>query len=250
MSEIYTRNLIKDTIFRIDYPSILKLVNENPSAFQEQIIELFPNVEVIEHLMRFSLNGSDEQDTGEVRKIWRFKSRDGSRTLEISPEYLVVIENNYTNFTDFNRLLEQVLTPFRNLYNFSYIKRIGLRYVNEISVPNTVPTRESLSTYLNNSLVTHLDFASDKQLLRTNNVTEFIHESSRKVKFRYGLTNENYPNQLQDSKFTLDFDCYNADSIEKDAFSTELVALNVIATGHFENCIEDGLREIFRQNIL
>lgn len=248
MPEIYTRNFIKDTIFRIDYPSILKLINENPSTFQEQIIELFPNVEVLEHLMRFSLNGGEDQETGEVRKIWRFKSRDGSRTLEISPEYLVVIENNYTNFSDFSRLLEQVLTPFRAIYNFQYIKRIGLRYINEINIPNIAATSGSLGTYLNRSLLSHLDFASDKQLLRTNNVKEFVHDGSRKVKFRYGLMNENYPNQLQDSKFTLDFDCYNADSIEKEALTTELNALNTIATEHFENCIEDGLRTILRQS--
>ena len=248
MPEIYTKNYIKNTIFRIDYPSILKLTNENPSAFQEQIIELFPNIEVIEHLMRFSINANEEQETGEVKKIWRFKSRDESRILEISPEYLVVIENNYTDFTSFNRLLEQVLSPFRATYNFHYIKRVGLRYINEINIPEATATSESLSTYFSDSLVEHLDFASDKQLLRTSNVTEFIHEGARKVKFRYGLANENYPNQLQDSKFTLDFDCYNTDSIGKEALTAELAALNVIATEHFESCIKDAFREVLRQN--
>lgn len=244
MPEVYNKNYIKEAIFRIDYPPILKLINENPSTFQEQIIELFPNIEVIEHVMRLSIGAI--QDAGEVKKIWRFKSRDESRLLEISPDYLVLIDTNYHNFTDFSTLINQVVTPFQANYSYQFIKRIGLRYVNGIEVPDTLATEASLNPYLHGSLLGHLNFVTDKQILKSSNTIEFNYDDQRKVKFRYGLTNDNYPNVLQDSKFTLDFDCYNTNIIDKIAMSTELGVLNTIATEYFETSILDGLRVLMR----
>tara|TARA_B100000508_G_scaffold60333_1_gene47127 strand:- start:169826 stop:170578 length:753 start_codon:yes stop_codon:yes gene_type:complete len=246
--EVYNKNFIKQTIFRIDYPLILKLAEESPASLQESISEIFPNVEVLEHLMKFNLNGGEDKDIGGVNKVWRFKSRDDSKILEVSSEYLVIVEKNYTNFTDFSNLVNQVIEAFSENYSFQYIKRIGLRYVNEISIEGAESTAEGLRPYLNESLLSHLNFIEEEDLIRTQNIFELESNENRRTKVRYGLINENYPNLLQDSKFTIDIDCYNSSSIEEAGLSAETVALNALATEYFEKSIHDGLRTVLRNN--
>jgi uncharacterized protein (TIGR04255 family) len=78
------------------------------------------------------------QGRGSVRNnlpIFRFFDADDTTTISVSPTSIGIETTSYPGFETLRSMILDVFSSVRSLANVSLIRRVGLRYLNEIRVP-------------------------------------------------------------------------------------------------------------------
>ena len=105
------------------------------------------------------------------------------------------------------------------------------------------------NNYINDLLIGSLKFAIDKKksIARAMGQIVFKEENSN-INFNYGIWNSNYPNEVNEKIFVLDYDGYS-----KFPLDVESLNLSDIVKEHnkkiedlFENSIKEGLRKVLK----
>lgn len=71
--------------------------------------------------------------------VGRIASRQRTKTLTVGPENFILEVVDYEHFADFRDLLERVSAAIQSVLKPDGVSRVGLRYVDEISVPEPSP---------------------------------------------------------------------------------------------------------------
>lgn len=80
---------------------------------------------------------------------WRFRSRDATSEVMLTPEFVLVQTNHYGQFEDFIGMVRAVTQAVQETTAVELVERLGLRYVDAI-IPEA---GESLSKYLKQGLL-------------------------------------------------------------------------------------------------
>lgn len=241
---VYKKSFLSDVVFKINFPALLTLLDESPKKFQEAVIEDFPILEPLQQL-EFKIENKlmDVASKKASRTIWKFKNKDNSESIELEYESLAIICKKYTDYSSFKTRVSKVLKIFFNLYPQIVIKRLGVRYINQIKLQE----REFFNwkKYLNNNLIMNLDFITKKeQIKRAINTFEISCDEDTTLIFRYGIFNETYPGRVTKKEFVLDYDCYTAVELESEQAVKKMDDFHKIIKTYFDKSIKSAFEAI------
>ena len=247
----YQKNYLTNVILRLDFPQQNILLVQDKPTFSTDIKDRFPVVSS-HQLSQMSFSMGPGQDAGFSKQTLGFKwdhrnAPDGNKVVVLSPSHLSIEytqgQDAYDHFQEFQDNLMAVFEAFENRYQVPQFTRLGLRYVNEIVMPQGNPL--NWDGLINNHLITSVK-AGEKENF---DLTRSIHQYSSayddiSVNFIYGIKNPEYPSAVARREFILDFDCSISGEIESNDVLGRVVQLNEICSELFEDSIENDLREL------
>jgi uncharacterized protein (TIGR04255 family) len=198
----YKNNFLSKVIFRID-TSIILSTEDKIKDFQSAVKDFLPILEPVAE-KHFAINaGVEGQFSAEnsTKVSWHFKSRDKNLECEINESSITVISKKYTNFLDFKDILLPILSAYEKVRDGVFIKRVGFRYINEISFPDDVKISEYLIPWLHRD-DTFLESGHNK-LRGVSRYEISISEISRMI-LNFGVFNSAYPAPASGNEFILD----------------------------------------------
>ena len=169
----------------------------------------------------------------------------------VCSEYAFVAQRQYDGYAplreDFLGIVAALGTQFPGLR----IKRLGMRYVNEIKLPEADAGpglgADFWEHYVNPLLLGGLRFAANDGALARHICTTELNYGTDRATIRYGIFNGEYPRPNRKREFILDVDAYCQELMAPNAVPARLDDYHAAACQVFEAAVTDGLRA--RMNI-
>jgi len=204
-----------EVICQVRFPPILRIASEQPFAFQEWVRERFPQLEV-EHgmVVHVAPLGPTPPSAQPQPRIFRFKSPDGNTTVSLALDFYALSTTSYTHWRDFLELLQLVNQAACEVYNLPYAVRVGLRYINHLTLENTgVKSVAELWGILRPELTMLLRGDSWDEPLEMVNRLLLAGRENERLTLRSGFRSGEKP------VFLLDFDYYTEGNISLENLS-------------------------------
>lgn len=247
----YRTNFLTKVVLRLNFDPIPALRDnarlDNRPGFSARIAEQFP---IVRGQPTASLNvnigplgaGLEQQMTG---VIWDHRRVENGTQVAVLSSDSVGVEygkNDFDHFPPFRAHARLVIDSLIAEYNPPQFTRLGLRYINEIVLPEGNPL--DWDGILQPDLITATKVASgdERQIVRSMHQGIFSSGEYTTV-FNYGLVNPDFPNALARRVFVLDYDCSRNGPIPAGEVLQSLDAANVVCESLFEDCIGERLRE-------
>jgi uncharacterized protein (TIGR04255 family) len=129
---------LTQVICQVRYPLILRIATEQPVAFQERVRAAFPQMD-IEQI--FEVDGSplstEPPTTKSQPRTYRFCTADDASALTLAADSVALTTNAYRHWADFAAQLQLALDALVEVYRPAYAQRVGLRYINRLTLENT-----------------------------------------------------------------------------------------------------------------
>jgi uncharacterized protein (TIGR04255 family) len=242
----YNKTFLKQVILRLDYARLAVLQTDQETPFTQDMRARYPVV-TSNPTTQFSVSLASggvnfgQQGLGWVRI---HKTENGSRTATLAPDFLA-LEYTGETYQHFDELREQVgfmLHSFRHHFDAVQFTRIGLRYVNEITLAEGAAL--DWDGLINANLVTSVKAGLLNGLRMARSLHQLIAlRDDISVILNYGINNPDYPNPVARRQFILDLDCYASGVIESGEAEQRIKDVNALAEDVFEHSIEQGLRD-------
>ena len=247
MGNKYQRNFLTKVIARIDFLSpMVSLQDVLLSSVSEASLKYFPIPEPKDATLRVFSFGPEVRDIQKSQEIsskeWHFFAKDRDRHLLISRDAMFVESEHYQSWDDYSKCFLDVCDALYDNYKDLQIKRLGLRFINNIEIPGL--KQFQWNAYLNSNLLSIFKVPDDKsQISRAFHNLE-LNSGSFYVRFQYGMHNPDYPAPIKKRIFILDFDAYATGSLAKEDLHQTLPLLHEEIVKLFENSITERLRGI------
>lgn len=161
-------------------------------------------------------------------------------------EYIFLARRQYEGYAmlreEFLTLTDAMAAQFPNLR----IKRLGMRYVNEIKLPEADAGpglgADFWGRYVNPLLLGGLRFAANDGALARHMCTTELNYGTDRATIRYGIFNGEYPKPNRRREFILDVDTYCQTQTPPNAVEAKLDDYHAAACQVFEAAVTDALR--------
>jgi uncharacterized protein (TIGR04255 family) len=240
----YKKNFLTSVIARVDLVNPLENIKTQiPNEILKDIIGMFP---IAEQLPRFSehltVSQKDFQRERTEFTEWRFSSNDRRKNLTVIPTAIIVEVKNYESYKILKSDFISVIDKFFNYYKDAIGNRLGLRYINEISLSDGDPF--SWNDLLNSTMLSLFEFCENKEVVsRIFNIIEFNY-SEYFIRYQFGVPNPDYPSPIIKKSFVLDFDAYVESELTTHDISDDLDKFHENIQKLFEKSITDKFRSI------
>lgn len=244
MVKKYSTSFLKEVIVRLDYSyPLIKLSKALPQKIRDKVSQSFPISEPKEFIAReleITKNATKEKIVEGTD--WFFHSIDRQKTLIIARDNVNITYKKYDSFDVLKEDFLPIVTELFSVYDDFQGKRLGLRYINEITLSES--NVFDWTNYLNESLLNNLSFPEDAtKVCRVFTKLE-LNEGDVIVRFQYGMFNPDYPAPIQKKSFILDYDAYHRGALNLEDISPKLDKFNATVKTIFERSIKDGLRNL------
>jgi uncharacterized protein (TIGR04255 family) len=244
----YKKNFLTKTILRFDFGAVPALKGAEKSEFSARIEDIYPLVTpkpTTTVSLNFGPKGSAIQHEV-TAMLWEHrKVQDGTRVVFLSSDFLAIEfgPNDYDHFPPFRAEMEKVFGAFQAVYQPTHINRLGLRYINEITLPQGNPLE--WTGLVKAELITSVKacFTNGAKMVRSVHQLQMQREDLA-MRFVYGISNPDHPAALARRHFMLDYDCYQQESIPSNEVMSTLDRLNGFCETMFEASIDGGLRQL------
>jgi len=232
---------LAEVICQVRFPPILRIASEQPVAFQEWVRERFPQLEV-EHgmVVHVAPLGPTPPSAQPEPRIFRFRSPDGNTMVSLALNFYALSTTSYTHWRDFLELLQLVNQAACEVYNLPYAVRVGLRYINHLTLENTgVNSVAELLEVLRPELTMLLrSDCWDEPLEMLNNFL-LAGEENERLTLRSGFRGGEEP------VFLLDFDSYAEGTIPLGNLSDLCQRYHDVIYNAFRWCIQEEKLSVF-----
>lgn len=247
----YRNNFLKQVVLRLDYTPIAALHSEKQPAFSEQVKDAYPFVKGNQILqIQFGFGAAASSSVEQQKKGWQWIYTDAEgeinrRGVVLSPEFLAletVGVGAYTSFADFFERFTALYDRFVAAYGVAEYTRIGLRFINEI----TIPEGDALDWdgLLAADLVAGVKpgFAAALRMTRSMHQVSALRDDITCL-VNYGLNNPDFPNPIARRQFILDLDTSISGGIPENEAKQKIRSLYAVGKDIFEASIGAGLRQ-------
>lgn len=246
MEKKYKNNFITEVVLRIDFETSVDLLRGHlPENMERAILKYLPDVETKDlSTQKVSIEGSPDKVKVEVDKFKQFTFYGSGKKnrLSITRNAMFSQFKLYFSYEKFVAPFLSALSALHDNEKEIKYKRIGLRYINNIKVPGDDPLDWSL--YLKKNLLSIFDVLENKkEITRAFHILE-SNDDDFSLKFQYGMHNPDYPSQIRQKIFVLDFDAYKTGSLTQEDVVEKLAPMHNKIEGLFEKCITKNLRSI------
>lgn len=237
----YKKNYLTSVIFRLDVANLIDLNTSVLSKIQEDIIEIFPNYELVirkKGMVNINMSKSTLEEVSV--NIHIFSNTEKTHKFTIEEQSLSLEATKYSNFADFYTYIEVIIRSILKRFPHIVFGRMGLRYINEISLKEGHPLK--WSDFISENLTYPIDnfFRHQKQISRYMSQI-FYNYDDFMMGITYGIYNGEFPNQVRRKEFILDFDCSTTD-INNLEIENILQKFNHKIKDEFEFYIKEPLR--------
>lgn len=246
----YAKNFITQVILRADFvPGTVPLVQ--------------PGERVLAAVDGFTVRNSANRSKSEVRvqktpqgpiKDTRttnfiehnFWTEDKLRRVAVCSEYVFYETRVYEGFDTARDAFLDVLDAVYEQCPGMKIRRLGMRYINEIKLPEADAGpglgADFWERYINPSLLGGLRFAANDGALARHMCTTELNYGTDRATLKYGIFNSDYPKPNRKREFILDVDTYCMTELAEDAVAMKLEDYHNAAISVFETAVTDALR--------
>jgi uncharacterized protein (TIGR04255 family) len=239
----YAHNYLSQVIVRMDFLAPLPIPQTGPpKAIYQAIRRRFPIVENKKQLSRTFMvaeKGAVEQQ--EEIEEWSYFSTSRERAIRLNKSVAVLEYSKYKSFEDLMVDANSIIDAIHGAYADVQVNRLGLRYVNKITLDEGNPTE--WARYLSKDLLSIFNLADKKSTIaRVFQVMEFNY-GDNSMRFQYGMLNPDYPAPIRKKEFILDFDSYCNMLMTKEEIIRNLNVFHSRMSEAFEQVITNGLRK-------
>jgi len=243
----YKNNYLTDVVFQLKFTPILTIDSEGVGCFQEQIRDLFPQIkegQEFEIETKMSPKKAVSTKMTSSRPRWTFFSEDKSKAIVVTAKEFALeyrkYQHGHETKEDFNLLWEK----FQAIYNVQKLDRVGLRYINQITLPSGNPL--DWHNYINDKIISAtLDIPSldEHDLARSMHRIHWV-KTDHRITFQFGIHNSDFPGPIAKKEFILDYDCFSVGPTDASNASKFLMIYNEMIGNLFEKSIGEKLREL------
>jgi len=238
----YKKNFISAVIFRVDFSPILHLQEKISPDYQESIRDRFPKFEqrdVVEHTVHMA--DIEKKEEKVFYKEWSFYNMDKSIKVTAHYNWLAVEFFRYSTFPNFRETVAWVYEKFESFYKPLVCTRIGLRYINSITLPEGHPLE--WSNFLAEPIACGIEKFPEREDLARAMSQFLLKRDDHAVLVNFGMPNREFPAKISRKEFILDLDCSTSDCENREPLSS-LNAFQIELEKIFELSITDQLRNI------
>lgn len=238
----YKRNFLKNVILRFDFSSdVEELVSSVPAKLEKVILKKF-NIKEERQMMDNRLVIAPNKPTVTERVnwfLWVYYNQTRSRFVEIGKKHLSVSLLDYDTFEEFCSSAFEICDSLYSEIDSFVVKRIGLRYINEIVLDGNPVT--DWKGFVNSKLIANIDNFSKYKLSRVFSQC-VLSKEDHMVLFQYGMHNPDFPSVIKARSFILDYDAYYEGVIEKDFLKGYIEKFHYSIQELFESSIGKKLK--------
>jgi len=240
----YKKNFLSNVIFKLDFPTLLDNYTERIGEFQKLIKSEFPILEEkIGVIIEQQFKRAEQIESKSKEALgYMFFNKTKKRIVSFEFNNIIVEFKEYTNFEDYLKIIDLVITSLFKRFPSIVSTRLGLRYINHINLDEEHPF---IWIQLNKSLLDSMNFFSNKKDISRYITSVELNKEDYRLRFQYGIANSLYPNRIIKKEFILDYDCFTFESLEgKEEILNKVKGFNETISDMFEESIEDELREL------
>jgi len=239
----YKVNPLKEVIARIDFLSpILDLEKGLPHGLTEIIKSEFPIAESQEIISReFQITPADVQQKAIKGTEWLFFNKNRTKRLSLSANSMFIVHNEYETFETFSKDFLKINSVVFGMSNEIYVKRFGVRYVNNLIIDDGHPL--DWSKYLNDNLLSIFNIPASRESISRAFQNLELNLGDYSLRFQFGMHNPDYPAAIRLKSFILDFDCYYSGVIGKQEVEDFLPKFHHSIQELFELSIKEDYRK-------
>ena len=164
----------------------------------------------------------------------------------VSSEYLYLTTRSYGGYVPLREGFLDLMEAMTGTYPGLRIRRLGMRYVNEIKLPEADAGAglgaEFWERYVNPFLLGGLRFAANDGALARHMCTTELNYGTDRATIRYGIFNGEYPKPNRRREFILDVDTYCQANLTPEGLGVKLDDYHTAACQVFEAAVTDALR--------
>lgn len=240
----YKKDFLNKVIVRIDFDTPLPIATNGPAkSIYGTVKERFPITEEKKVIGKELLIGPDVTKERSIEsKEWHYYGKNREKHLTITPNVMFIEYNKYEYYEMLREDFLSVSDALFNAYPRLQVKRLGLRYIDNIDIPDENPTE--WDKYLKPELNTIFAIAEKKETIsRAFHVLEFNFGEDL-LRFQFGMFNPDYPASIKKKIYTLDYDMYVAKLLDKIDIGETIDRFHEKINRSFEEIITDELRKI------
>jgi uncharacterized protein (TIGR04255 family) len=240
----YRRNFLKQVIARIDFASpVVSLAQGPPKSVLSALISEFPVPEQKKQVVQqVVVTDADVQRARRETFQWHFHSKNRDKSVYIGSDAMYVEYKKYDRFESLRRDFLAVSNALFDTFGDLQVRRLGLRYIDNIEFPNEKnPT--DWSKYLHKNLLASFHLGDPSTISRAFHVIEFNY-GDMSMRFQYGMPNPDFPASIKKKLFTLDYDAYCTALLGREEIERQLTEFHDKLKMSFEEVITDNLRKV------
>jgi len=242
----YKRDFLKSVIARVDFVNPLEIINKQvPKDLADLILRNFPLLEprkAFSQELKISPKGGVDDITKSEFQEWHFHGKNREKTLTLTHTSIIM---NYRKFNTYRQMRNEffdIIELFFKIFSDVLGSRLGLRYINEISLSNGNPFE--WEGYINSKLLGLFNVCEDN-----NSLSRIFHNleynyGDYNLKFQFGMHNPDYPANIVKKVFILDYDAYYQGVQVKEEILSNLDKFHTKIQQLFEYCIDEKLRKV------
>jgi uncharacterized protein (TIGR04255 family) len=175
-----------------------------------------------------------------------FWTEDKTSRVTMCSEYVFVETRRYAGYVDLRDTFVEALDAIAAEYPNMKLRRLGMRYINEIKLPQADAGpglgADFWEKYINPLLLGGLRFAANDGALARHMCSTELNYGTDRATIRYGIFNGEYPKPNRRREFILDVDTYCQTELLPQAAAVKLDDYHAAAISVFEAAITDALR--------
>ena len=239
----YRKNFLKNVIARVDFVPIEGLDAQLSPDVSKGVMKYFPIAEPRKATAR-ELRISPERLSQKKSEFmeWRFFGKDRNKTIRFIPPAIIVDYSLYTTFELLMAEFLDILAVFFRVYDTAVCTRVGLRYINNITLADGSPL--DWNDYINPKMLSILDIYPDKQFIARAFHNLELNFGDFNVRYQFGMHNPDYPAPIRKKSFILDLDAYYQGPQDYNEIAPSLNKFHDRIQEIFELSVTDRLREV------
>ena len=247
----YEKNHITQVVLRADFlPDVLPMF-QPPDEELLAALDGFParsavNRTKTEVKVQKTPQGPVKNTTTRNFVEHNFFSEDKSRRVALCSDYLLLETRQYEGYAPNRELFTDVLEALALRYPGLKFRRLGMRYINEIRLPEAEAGAglgaDFWERYINPLLLGGLRFAANDGALARHMCSTELNYGADRAAIRYGIFNAEYPKPNRRRSFILDIDTYCQAELAPAAAPAKLDDFHAAAVSVFEAAITNALR--------
>jgi len=232
---------LAEVICQVRFPPVLRIVNEDPVAFQERIRGSFPQFSIEKGMVvEMTRLGTEPPSAKPTPPIYRFQSPDGHTMVSLALTFYALSTTSYTHWEDFLDLLQLVNRAAHEEYDLPYAVRVGLRYINQLTFENTdAGSVTELWDILRPELTVLLRGDCWDEPLQMGSQLLLAADENERLTLRSGFRSGEEP------VFVLDFDYYAEGSISLENLPALCQRYHDVIYNAFRWCIREEKLAVF-----
>ena len=247
---LYEVNPLDPVICQLRFPTILRITNEDPVAFQEAVRKKYPKYERVSS-PEFQFPPELPKEVANLLfpeqgpRPHRFSESNRRRSFVLSQDSISYTDSDYRSWEEFSGDLFPAIETLNEVYEIGYYSRVGLRYVNKISRSELGITNHPWTELLNPIILGAMgDKTFGEEVTASAGQFEALIDDleGATVKVKYGLIPPNR-DEITDSVFKIDIDFGVTGEIEHAQVRTILGKFNEMDRGLFQWSIKKRLHQ-------